>query len=486
MSGIDLTEPPPVGVSWAMPSRIWGEHAGTGDHAEALSPLNGKPVQQVRLLSNYELASLFELDPPPQESRPDIAGFAKQLLEELTNQELQLFEAMRLETGFSFYDCREMILGVFEFLRGAETHLAGNDLSWQEMDYSLWGQIRKIRLSRSPWGTVAVILPQNAFLILAVTAMLNAIAAGNRVVIRSPLGSARSAALLARAIDRCDIDHSWVSIVLSSSREFCQAVFQAKTPRMLHYMGSSRHAGGLLKDAFESGVHLIVDGEGNCWTYVDQGTDPDTAARILHRGALRYNGQTCTSINGAIVHPTLYQAVKSATMARWNASTAAPLFDAEQASWCLCRVRESKGRILIGAAQQGNTLAPTLVENPQRDSELVRQGVFGPVMWLASGTVEDFAALWQTNKFPLCAGVLSPQADGDLWAARLHGVARISVNGDPSVESVFEPWGGYPMSGVNTVGPWLEKYQRIAQVDEPLGQGEVLPSHAVCEIPPGE
>ena len=55
---------------------------------------------------------------------------------------------------------------------------------------------RQIRLVPSPWGTVVVILPQNAFLILAVTTLLNALAAGNRVILRAPLQSARSAALL--------------------------------------------------------------------------------------------------------------------------------------------------------------------------------------------------------------------------------------------------------------------------------------------------
>jgi hypothetical protein len=41
------------------------------------------------------------------------------------------------------------------------------------------------------------------------------------------------------------------------------------------------------------------------------------------------------------------------------------------------------------------------------------------------------------------------------------------MNGDPSIEAVFEPWGGYPASGINPVSVWMEKYTRVVALDEP-------------------
>jgi hypothetical protein len=41
------------------------------------------------------------------------------------------------------------------------------------------------------------------------------------------------------------------------------------------------------------------------------------------------------------------------------------------------------------------------------------------------------------------------------------------VNSDPTIEHIFEPWGGYPESGLNPVGTWKEKYQRVVAIDEP-------------------
>jgi hypothetical protein len=49
---------------------------------------------------------------------------------------------------------------------------------------------------------------------------------------------------------------------------------------------------------------------------------------------------------------------------------------------------------------------------------------------------EEFANRWRSNRFPLCAGVLSPGIDTEYWLTRLSNVARLCVNGDPSIEYI--------------------------------------------------
>jgi hypothetical protein len=43
--------------------------------------------------------------------------------------------------------------------------------------------------------------------------------------------------------------------------------------------------------------------------------------------------------------------------------------------------------------------------------------------------------------------------------------SRIIINHDPSIESVFEPWGGFLPSGFNDVSFWANKYRQSIQVD---------------------
>ncbi|HXN07420.1 MAG TPA: hypothetical protein VN944_10195, partial [Nitrospiria bacterium] len=49
-----------------------------------------------------------------------------------------------------------------------------------------------------------------------------------------------------------------------------------------------------------------------------------------------------------------------------------------------------------------------------------------------------------------------------VWRSRS---ARVCINVDPSMESMFEPWGGYPPSGFNPVSIWTQKYLQTFQID---------------------
>lgn len=451
-----------------MPSRIWGTHAGTGEIAIGRSPLNGEPVQRVQMLSSYELDTIFQY---PFQTRAirgsELSELGSRVCDALMRLETEFFAAMRLETGFSFYDCREMLAGAIQLASDVERIVTNSDAGDTYQEYEVCGRIRRISLIREPWNTVALILPQNAFLIIALTGLFNAVAAGSRVVLRAPLQSARSACLLTRLLELAEFPEDRVSVVLAPSLSFCEAIYRSPHEVILHYMGSSRHAGRLMQECFENGTPLIVDGEGNGWAYVGESFDPTSAAKILSRAALRYAGQTCTSINGALIHPAAYGLVRAELKRRFEESSLMPLLDPGQADWCLERVRLSSGSVIAGGRCIERKLEPTLVESPRSDSQLVREGVFGPVLWISQGDICQFETLWRTNRYPLCAAVLSHSDEEQSQARRLKGLARLTINGDSSIESVFEPWGGYPMSGVNAVGPWIDKYMRTTQIDEP-------------------
>lgn len=457
-------------------SLIWNRFGGTGELHTQFSPCDSSIIQTAQLLSPEELASLLrEMPPSPQISHEELARFTARLLAQLNTIRVHLREAMQHETGFISSDCDELLAGCLAYVQQFPAFLIDSESAEDTpIFYEAYGQARRIRLARAPWGTVAVILPQNAFLLVGLTVALGAVATGNRAILRAPLQSARSALLLAEAFARAGVPSDAVSVVLCKSKEFVAAVCDSPQPMLLHYMGSSGHAPAILKQCFEAGKGAIADGTGNVWVFADEGCDPRRVAAILASGATRYNGQTCTSINGALVHPVLYEAVRDALQENFaslkcghpltkNVAVGA-LFDAAQAAWCLEQIASSGGTI-FGGACEGNYLAPAVVEKPDLDSALVREGLFGPVLWINPGTREDFVRLWPSNRYPLCAGVLSRE-NPDWWLQNLPNAARIVCNGDPSVEHIFEPWGGYAPSGANPVSVWHQKYTRVVSIDE--------------------
>ncbi|MDQ3814394.1 MAG: aldehyde dehydrogenase family protein, partial [Armatimonadota bacterium] len=390
-----------------------------------------------------------------------------------------LREAMQRETAFIRADCEEVVQSSLDYVHDFRHSLRSIRRPLvAPIKYQFDGQDRQIRLVSSPWGTVAAILPQSAFLITAVTCLMNGLASSNRVILRAPLQGARSAALLALALETARPPHETVSLVQVRSREFVSALNRSPLPCLIHYMGSSRYAPEIHSDAFQRGNGVIIDGEGNTWVWVGEDFDLETAADILTASAIRYNGQTCTSINGAMLHPAIYPQLKELLIQRWRALKAGnpltedvnvgPLLDEMQGEWCERRIKESGGVILCGGQRAGNLLHPTLVDQPSPHSALVTDGLFGSAMWITSGDQDEFISWWPCNRFKLCAGVLSPSADLSWWLPRLPNLARLTLNGEPTVEHIFEPWGGYPESGVNPVGTWREKYQRIVAVDEPV------------------
>lgn len=457
-------------------SLVWGERAGRGVQLCAPSPLDSSPLGCTLQLDSSEVEALLApLSAPFSISSEEARAFAERLHTELERLSVSIFETLQRETGFVRADCAEVRDGILGFARDFFEQGFVQSHEPEEQFYDAEGGTRVIQQVTIPWGTIAVVLPASSALFLGVTCLLNALATGNRVILRFPAANPLSAALLCEAIERAKPPATSVSVVMAPAKALIGAIHACQSPVLIHYLGSSRHAPALVSQGFESGQSVVTDGEGNTWLWVARDADVSGTVEILTRGAVRYNGQTCTSINGAVVHPAIYNPVREALIKRWGALRAGsptqdgvevgPLGDEEQAQWCLKRIESSGGQIVCGGQCEGNLLSPTLVEQPREDSELVTQGLFGPALWIAPGEEEEFVRLWGRNRFPLCAGVLAPQVEGALWATRLSNVARLVVNGDPSIEWTFEPWGGYPSSGNNPVSSWADKYRRAVALD---------------------
>jgi acyl-CoA reductase-like NAD-dependent aldehyde dehydrogenase len=398
-----------------------------------------------------------------------VEAFARALERELRARRDELVELMRAECGFVAADASEVLQGAFSILAGFRSRQA----EVSAIPASAPG--RQMALATAPWGKVALLLPQNSFLYLAATCLIHALDAGNRVVLRAPTRCGATAEVLRQAIWNAGPPGERVVISSSPAPLLIEAFLASTGPGLLHYFGGSERVPELLAHCFAHGKGCIADGQGNTWVYVGERADSGRAAATLTSGAVRYNGQTCTSVNGAWIHPSRYDEVLAELTLRFcslrvcdhaDDAEVGPLSDERHAVHGLRQALESGGTIVAGGARQGRLLHPTLVESPDLASSIVRDGVFGPVLWVRSGGEKEFWEAWEGNRFPLCAGVLGSERTAREWA-HLPGLARLVVDGDPSLEDPLGPWGGYPASGNATVTGWWEKYRRVVQIDSP-------------------
>lgn len=454
---------PSIGSYWESSSVIWGKPSGGGEVVTCQSPL-GAELQSIRQLSDSELATLFQ--PQPGLEPTNLAPQLESLAALLKENRAELINELRASMGFTPSDCAEVFEGCLSLVERFSTESKFDSQNYTQAN-------RVIGLQRVPWGTVAAILPQNASFYMGLIVLLNGLASGNQVILRSPSGSYRLMAILAVLAEKAGFDPRSYSIVACDARSFAKAWEMASHPILLHFMGSSNRAAEMLATAFTAGKPCIIDGEGNGWLYVDQDQDPSEAAQLAWEGAIRYNGQTCTSVNGVVVHPSIDQSFRQALRSLAQSTSfgvkdsdqVGPVFNSKQAQHLQYQANDSKGRVGKSGQVLENLAPPMLIEDPATDSSLVRDGLFGPAVWVRTGDWQEFKELWQLNRYPLCGAVLSYDEKIQREAFQLTGASRIVLNGDPSIEDPLEPWGAYPCCGSNTVSNWMDKYFRVVQVD---------------------
>lgn len=450
---------------------------------EAISPVTNKVIGKLPLATREEiLESISNISSQPfRPSTDQVFAFLRRLRDQIHAQRELFFETTYLETGFVARDSREIVDGTIEFLSDFEIFVQQTLCPRKEQAQSIrhsysGGSTRSMRIIQRPFRCVAAVLPQNAFLTLGIVTIASALYAGSRIVLRPPLQSASTGGLLARAVMESDPPPSSLVIVNSLASDFLEACYASNHVDLIHYIGSNQYAASILTNSFSSGKTCLVDGQGNGMLYLDDTFPLEEAVRIIIAGATGFNGETCTSVNGVLVKDTVYSRLKEALVEGFRNLKVGhplgqdvqigPLFN-EKLAWDLAKtLRKTPGvRILCGGDIEGAYFTPAVVEGLNLTDGIVRDGFFGPALWIQSIREKTLWNWLDANRFPLSDAILSTDEDIIRSFARNSRAGRIVVNEDPVVESMFEPWGGYPPSGLNPISLWIDKYRQTLQMD---------------------
>ncbi len=453
--------------------------ASSSEVYEAVSPVSGAVLDRVRLWTAREIGTLVERSDPDLLDVPaeDVFAFLGRFREAISSSREELFQKTLLETGFVADDCRELVDAAIEYLRDFETHVRGDHRSERTVPHSYAAREgREMRIARRPYHTAAALVPQNAALPLTVTIIASALYAGSRLLLRPSLQCAATGSLLADLVSRSEPPEGSIHIVNALAEDFLQAICDARPVEMIHYIGSNRYALDVFNRAFAARKICLLDGQGNGMLYVDDGFPVDRAVSLITGGATRYNGETCTSVNGVLVHPRRFEEVREAIVGSFQSlrvghpgehrTRVGPLLSARQAEELAALLSSGKTRrVLCGGTTEGAYFKPAVVEGVEVQDPIVSEGFFGPAIWIHPVGERVLLPWLLANRFPLSDTVLSHRPELIRLVASRSRAARICVNQDPSIESMFEPWGGYPPSGLNIVSDWVDKYLQPYQLD---------------------
>ncbi len=310
-----------------------------------------------------------------------------------------------------------------------------------------------------PLGCVAIVAPWNYPLLLTVSPLVDALAAGNRVIVKPSELTPRFAALLARLVPAA-IDPAQLGIVTGGA-EVAQALCALPLDHLL-FTGSTAVGRLVARAAAEMLTPVTLELGGKSPAIVCRDYDVAAAAATIAQGKFFNAGQTCIAPDYALA-----PAEHAAGFAQAVLDAAARLYpnagaNADYTSIIserhherlhgLLREAEAAGATLLrlGDNHGERKLGPTVVLNPPPDGALMAEEIFGPILPVV-GYRDLTEATNYVNAGPRPLALYPFTRD----AKTLRTVLGATVSGGVSVNSVLLhciqddlPFGGVGASGM--------------------------------------
>lgn len=302
---------------------------------------------------------------------------------------------------------------------------------------------------REPFGVVLIIGPSNYPLFLAGSQAIQALAAGNAVVIKPGMGGGEATRVFAGLLAKAGLDPRLVR-VLDETPEAAQEAIAAGVDKVL-LTGSARTGANVLAQLAPHLVPAAMELSGCDAAFVRADADLDLVARAF-RFAFRLNhGETCIAPRRVFVEKAVAAELKKRMAAVGN-ELSDVVVRSPAAAAAAGRVAEAlqqgaelvAGRIL----PDGQGLTPTVIAGATPAMAIMREDSFAPVLALVEvASAEQALEIAAQCPYALGATVFGDPAKAQEFAAHVHaGVVVINDVIAPTADPRL-PFGGRARSG---------------------------------------
>ena len=269
----------------------------------------------------------------------------------------------------------------------------------------------RAELRPQPLGVVGVIGAWNYPLLLVLSPLSNALAAGNRVMLKPSERAPATAELLQRLLAEAFPDGE---AVVATGDEQLSAGFAALPFDHLVFTGSTRVGRAVMRTAADNltPVTLELGGKSPAWIHPD--FDLADAADRICSAKFWNSGQTCVAPDYVLVDEARMDAfaheARRAVERRWPRAARNPdyshMLDAASCDRMQSLVQDAAANgahvIALGDAGPGNTYPPTLVLGATRGMRAMREEIFGPLLpVIGYRTQEEALAFVRAGERPL-------------------------------------------------------------------------------------
>jgi acyl-CoA reductase-like NAD-dependent aldehyde dehydrogenase len=320
----------------------------------------------------------------------------------------------------------------------------------------LWLAGVRSEIHREPLGVVLIIGPGNYPLLLPGVQLIQALAAGNAVLLKPGIGGTGAARALIDLILRAGFDPNLVAL-LPESPEAARAATEARPDKVL-FTGSAATGEKILAQLAPHLIPATMELSGCDAVIVRADADLDVTVKALAFALMLNGGATCMSPKRVFVHRSITTELEGRLANAFQSSRReeAPASRLDQNLLTPAAAEQlrpllddalARGAHFIAGNEQANTLV--ILGGVAPSSRLLREDIFAPVLALVT-VVDDHEAITRANDCPfaLTAGIFSRnESAARSLAARLNaGVVTINDLIIPTADARV-PFGGRGRSG---------------------------------------
>jgi acyl-CoA reductase-like NAD-dependent aldehyde dehydrogenase len=285
----------------------------------------------------------------------------------------------------------------------------------------LWLAGTRLRIEREPLGVVLILGPANYPLFIAGVQVLQAVAAGNAVIVKPGRGAGEVMEALRGLLMRAGVPEDLMAVLGDEDETGARWAIAGGVDKIL-VTGSSRTGAAIMAAAAQSLTPSVMELSGCDAAFVLQGADAALAAKALAFGLTMNRSRTCMR-----PHRVFVQESVRGDLVKHLACELGQL-GREREDWpshmegkrMLVAALDAGARVVMGSAEDPFGF-PIVLEGVDGASELAQTDAFLPMLILYSfRDAEQALGIYDLCPSALGASVFGPEAEAEKLAAKIN------------------------------------------------------------------